>query len=88
MEDNNNKNEITPGNLKLHYEDLINHPPHYIKGKYEPIDVIEDWELNFNLGNVIKYIARAPYKENRLNDLKKARFYLNREITRLEADEI
>lgn len=37
----------------------VNHPKHYNKGKLETIDVIEDWGLDFHLGNVIKYISRA-----------------------------
>lgn len=64
--------------------DNINHPTHYTHGKYEPIEVIADWSLNFNLGNVIKYIARCEYKGNKLQDLKKAQMYLNHEIERLE----
>lgn len=56
----------------------VNHPSHYAAGrKYEPIDVIEDWELGFSLGNVIKYISRAGRKIDALEDLKKAQFYLN-----------
>lgn len=60
--------------------DNINHPKHYTFGKLEVIAVIEDWRLNFNLGNVVKYIARAPHKEKYLEDLKKAKWYLEREI--------
>lgn len=62
--------------------DKVNHPDHY-RGKdnpYEAIKVIEAWELGFNLGNVIKYISRAELKENALDDLKKAKWYLEREI--------
>lgn len=58
-------------------------PAHYRDRDPQPIDVIEGWGLNFNRGAVIKYIARAPYKENELQDLKKAAWYLNREIERL-----
>lgn len=58
----------------------VEHPSHYNQGKYEVIDVINDWKLNFNLGNVIKYIARAEYKNNAVEDLEKAMFYLNYEI--------
>lgn len=58
----------------------VNHPKHYNIGKFEVIDVIEDWDLNFNLGNAIKYIARCEHKENKVEDLKKAIFYLEREI--------
>lgn len=62
--------------------DKVNHPEHY-HGKdnpYEAIKVIEAWKLGFNLGNVIKYISRAELKENALDDLKKAKWYLEREI--------
>jgi hypothetical protein len=65
-------------------EDKINHPKHYTFGKFEPIDAIEDWKLGFCLGNAIKYIARAPHKGTQLEDLKKARWYLDREIQNLE----
>ena len=60
----------------------VDHPKHYNEGKFEVIDVIEDWKLNFNLGNVIKYIARADHKGNRAEDLEKAAWYLEREIKR------
>ena len=58
----------------------VEHPSHYNQGKYEVIDVINDWKLNFNLGNTIKYIARADYKNNDIEDLEKAAFYLSYEI--------
>jgi len=61
-------------------QEKVDHPIHYNKGKIEAIDVIEDWQLGFHLGNVIKYICRAPTKKNRLEDLKKAKWYLDREI--------
>lgn len=60
--------------------DTVNHPMHYNKGKIEPIDAIEDWKLSFNLGNTVKYIARAPHKANQVEDLKKAYWYLTREL--------
>lgn len=73
----------------------IDHPAHYAQGrKYEPIDVIEDWELGFSLGNAVKYISRAGRKQDyaeqdqlikTIEDLKKSAWYLNREIERLEA---
>ena len=53
-------------------------------GKYEAIDVIEDWNLNFNLGNAVKYISRAGHKDDIVQDLKKAMWYIEREIQRLE----
>ena len=65
--------------------DPINRPAHYAEGRsYEPIDVIEDWELGYNLGNATKYISRAGRKQNHLEDLKKARWYIDREIASLE----
>lgn len=54
-------------------EDVINHPSHYTRGKIEVIDFIEDQQLPYHLGNVIKYIARAGYKGDKLEDLKKKR---------------
>jgi hypothetical protein len=50
----------------------------------EVIDVIEDWNLGFNLGNAVKYIARAKHKGTQLIDLEKAKWYLTREIQRLQ----
>jgi hypothetical protein len=62
----------------------INHPSHYNKGKFEVIDVIEDWELGFHLGNTVKYVARSPHKKKPLEDLKKAAWYLSRYIAKVE----
>lgn len=64
-------------------DSVVNHPNHYNQG-IEAIDVIESWGLNFSLGNCIKYVLRAPYKGKELEDLKKARWYLDREIQRIE----
>lgn len=64
--------------------DKVDHPSHYNQGKFEVIDVIEDWHLGFNLGNCVKYIGRAGHKGDTLEDLKKAQWYLNREIAYLE----
>lgn len=66
-------------------KEKIDHPSHYKgKGGLEVIDVIESFDLSFNLGNVIKYVLRAGKKgsftEDRLDDLKKAEWYLSREI--------
>ena len=67
--------------------DHVNHPPHYkaATNGIEVIDVIEGFDLNFRLGNTTKYILRAGRKGNarkRVEDLKKARWYLDREIAR------
>ena len=66
--------------------DIVNHPSHYTDGKIEVIDFIEDKGLNFNKGNAVKYIARAGKKDTskEIEDLKKAQWYINREIKRLE----
>lgn len=63
--------------------DMVNHPPHYTQGGIETIDFIEAKKLSYNLGNVVKYITRADHKGNRLEDLQKARWYLDREITHM-----
>ncbi len=60
--------------------DNINRPKHYNQGKIEPIEVIEDWELGYHLGNVIKYIARAKHKGQYREDLEKAKWYIEREL--------
>jgi hypothetical protein len=64
----------------------VDHPTHYNKGKIEAIEIIEDWDLNFNLGNVIKYVLRAPYKGETVQDLEKAHWYLTRELKRRKGD--
>jgi hypothetical protein len=66
--------------------DPVNHPDHY-GGKdnpYEAIKVIEQWGLGFHLGNTVKYISRAGKKGSTLEDLKKARWYLDRFIANME----
>ena len=72
--------------------DSVNHPSHYASGKIEVIDFIEDKKLGYNLGNCIKYISRAGKKhedgmsdlEKAIEDLEKARWYLEREINTLK----
>ena len=68
--------------------DPINNPGHYTFGTIEVITVIEDWNLNYNRGNVVKYVARAGRKRRNteLQDLKKAAFYLDREIKRINEE--
>jgi len=70
--------EETIKNLEVE-KDNVNHPTHYTQGKIEVIEVIEDWELNYLEGNIIKYVARYKYK-NKIEDLKKAEWYLKRLI--------
>lgn len=65
-------------------EDQVNHPRHYTihPSGIETIEITE--HMNFCLGNVIKYVMRAPYKGKQIEDLEKAAWYLNREINRLK----
>lgn len=67
-------------------DDPVNHPAHYTYAgdQYECIEVLEAWGLGFHLGNAVKYICRAGRKADALQDLKKARWYLDRYITKLE----
>lgn len=65
-------------------KEKVNHPSHYNQGKIEVIDAIEDWNLNFCEGNVIKYVARHRHKEEPLEDLRKAMWYLERLIGKIE----
>lgn len=68
-------------------EKAVNHPDYYKRGGIEAIDAIEAWGLGFNLGNVVKYIARAGHKTaDSLQDLQKAAWYLDREIKRRERE--
>ena len=68
-------------------KDIINHPEHYTKGGIEVREFIDSWHLDFNSGNVIKYVVRAPYKGTELQDLKKAQNYLNHLIELKEKEE-
>jgi hypothetical protein len=69
-------------------KEAVNHPSHYNQGEYEVIDVIHDWDLGFDLGNAIKYIARAGHKDpsKEVEDLKKAIFYIKDRIKRIEGE--
>ena len=67
--------------------ETVSHPSYYKTGGIEAIDAIEAWGLGFNLGNVVKYIARAGRKtKDGLRDLKKAEWYLSREIERMKRE--
>lgn len=66
---------------EIERREAVNHPSYYKTGGIEAIDVIEAWNLDFCLGNTVKYIARCGKKSDKvLEDLKKAAWYLNREI--------
>lgn len=67
--------------------DNVKHPSHYTEGrKFEPKDVIRDWDLNFNMGNAVKYLARAGRKDDKIEDLRKAQQYIQFEIDAIEAE--
>lgn len=71
-------NIVTPAPAPV--ADMVNHPAHYKTGGIETIDFIEAKGLNYRLGNVVKYITRADHKGDRLENLQKAKWYLQREI--------
>jgi hypothetical protein len=73
----------TPITMEEPKADPVNHPTHYKVGGIETIDFIEAKGLTYHLGNAVKYITRADHKGNRLQDLEKARWYLDREIGNL-----
>lgn len=66
----------------------VEHPRHYNKGQYETIEIIEDqgWAVGFCCGNAIKYITRHQHKRNAIEDLKKARWYIDRLIDYYETE--
>jgi hypothetical protein len=72
-----------PDIVAQHHTDMVNHPPHYKAGGIETIDFIEAKTLGYHLGNVVKYVSRADHKGNKLEDLKKAQWYLARAIEKL-----
>jgi hypothetical protein len=76
---------------ELYYDDArttpaakekVNHPQHYNQGKIEVIDAIDDWDLDFCEGNIVKYVTRSRHKGNRLQDLEKAKWYLDHLVER------
>lgn len=64
-------------------KETVNHPPHYKVGGIETIDFIEAKGLDYCLGNVVKYITRADHKGNKVEDLRKAQWYLTRAISKI-----
>lgn len=77
------KRKIVVRDVPLARTDDVNHPPHYTQG-IECIEYIESHDMNYNEGNVIKYVTRYKYKGTPLKDLQKAQWYLNRVIKSLE----
>lgn len=70
-------------------KEKVNHPDHYggENNMYEAIKVIEAWDLGFHLGNAIKYISRAGKKGDAIEDLEKAKWYIERQIKNLKKNE-
>ena len=66
--------------------EVVDHPAYYRPGTFEAINVIEAWGLGFCLGNAVKYICRAGHKGVPVEDLKKARWYIDREIANRERE--
>ena len=93
MEAQNTTPKLTESQfLKLAYpkpEPEITTPAHYPSGTYEPVKVIRAWDLNFNLGNVVKYVSRHGKKDGNtaIDDLRKALDYLQKEIAHLENEQ-
>jgi hypothetical protein len=69
--------------MALFADDVVNSPSHYKVGGIETIDFIEAKQLDYHLGNVVKYISRADHKDEKLENLKKAQWYLNRAVANL-----
>ena len=61
---------------------MVDHPAHYQGKSFEVIDIINDYKLNFEMGNAIKYILRADKKGNKKQDIEKAIWYLNHELSK------
>lgn len=74
---------MSPDTAPTSKVDMVNSPPHYKKGGIETIDFIEAKQLPYNLGNVVKYVTRAEHKGAAVEDLRKAQWYLSREIRRV-----
>lgn len=83
---NNDKYNSAPDLYEPKQNDIIKHPAHYCYSKYEPKDVIRDWGLNFNLGSAVKYISRAGRKDDILQDLAKAKQFLDFEIEAIKKE--
>ena len=86
------REELFDGTVGLHdgvyrrpaKKEMVNHPGHYNKGGIEVLDIIDAFNLDFALGNAIKYILRADFKGNKAQDLQKAGFYINHSLKALE----
>lgn len=84
--DKRNKVVFVPAKVIATPPDMVNSPDHYTQGGIETYDFIRAKKLPYELGNVVKYVSRAPYKGNHLEDLKKAQWYLNAAIRNIEKE--
>ena len=76
------ENVLVKSKAKAKSKEAVNHPAHYqTNNGMEVIDVVEAFQLDFNLGNVVKYVLRCGKKDSDIQDLKKAKWYLDREIS-------
>lgn len=72
------------GKVKDSHKEAVDHPDHYQGQGIEVIDIIDSFELDFYRGNIVKYILRADKKDNEVEDLKKAKWYLEKLIAKME----
>jgi hypothetical protein len=88
-EDSHRFASLESSKISSQKEDVINKPKHYNFATIEPIDVIEDWQLDFRLANALKYISRAGKKDpsKTKEDLQKAVWYINRYIIKECSDD-
>jgi len=84
MESNFSGLDQTLLELTREVKDMVNSPAHYQGSSFEVIDIINDYKLNFELGNAIKYILRADKKGNKKQDIEKAIWYLNHELSKFK----
>jgi hypothetical protein len=76
------KESVHPKSLVGKEVDVVNSPAHYTKGGIETIDFIEAKGLGYCLGNVVKYVSRVDEKDDPIENLEKAEWYLKREIAK------
>ena len=78
--------EVLEAFNNTHPKGLKHRQEHYKQHKFEPIDIIEEYCLNFNLGNIVKYSLRSKYKGQEIEDLEKVVYYANRELERAKRE--
>ena len=67
---------------------MADSPSYYTRGSIEVWDFIRDQQLNYHLGNAVKYICRAGYKDSKVDDLKKAIHYLTNELDHTLSEQV